>query len=1162
MAKRLSEPTVSDLLLNKKNAPSCRAKKDHFLLNQILNSAAKKESLPLTTHQSTRSSVFSPRSLGDLSHFFSSHKKNPSTSSNPAFSPRSLGNLIDVLDPHRSSVPSPKQSTFHPRSLGDLSHFTSSNQEPLSDSCQKQSPSDFHQQLFQSHPNSALTDSSFPSSSSSNASSSSQQLPLFKNLSFIVLGVFGLGAIIFLGQQLIDQAQFNFAAQDSLDTTNSNSPLSPRHILTFQGRLSDLDQASVTQTLSMNFSFYNTSGGNTPPPIGGNELWQSSTCSITPNEQGVFSVNLGAGNGDGSDNQDCGRDLGNIFAENSSVWLQITVEDEVLFPRQLIKSVPYALNSATLQGFSASQSATANTVPVVDNFGNLNFNTNSTNFTNFGSLGLISQAGDILLAPGSGHVYIGNQNHAASLSVNGDATISGSLVLKNDDYQAQLTLEDNNQLVFKTKAGQGLWQNQLVFSQQNSSGTAQTLSLNQGSFNFNLTDGPSVTNMTVSEYGTDNPGLSRISAPKKPLVINVLSQEEGNLNAATYKYAYSFITANGKEGPLSTSSSFTSQLSQKQFLITDIDIYPQSNIVARRIYRTKANQDTFYLIHTLNDNISTSFVDNIDDDDLYLAASNQNNSTGTYQYKVSFIRQTSETNPSLGSSNIVLSGDNRRLLLEHIPLSSAKDVMARKIYRTLAGGQDFYLLATLSDNSTTSYTDTTPDSALVQNDPMPLSGGILVNNNLALQFNQDGSIISNNDFVSNGRLETSHGDYQGLQLPTSLGTPSPALGQKIGDLVYDSLNQLLYVFNGSKFITLNQNASSSNTEDNYCHNSVCRFTLDPEYPSAVITGEGENNLGTISSGYDIVNNQYRFNYYQWYSSQTTKLDNLSTNINLTLPYNFSSWQEQAITLDFLTSSASITDNALDFYISKNGSDNIISKIDQIGNQVNQWSSAALGTQPLIISASDLSSLNVQAGDTLNLRLVAKSKNSSQVKFGQINLNYYSQSASSSSSSLIWQKISGLISPTSNNDIVLGGDSTASAKIGFFNLNGTGIPTLYLKGNLFLDSLFKRNFFDLARGNDLSIRTLDENNVATERFTLSSEGKVGIGESTPEATLDVGGDISLDGGLHFQAISQTEAGICDEQNSGKIFYNSADWQFYVCQATNQNADVFAWIKLQQ
>jgi hypothetical protein len=54
---------------------------------------------------------------------------------------------------------------------------------------------------------------------------------------------------------------------------------------------------------------------------------------------------------------------------------------------------------------------------------------------------------------------------------------------------------------------------------------------------------------------------------------------------------------------------------------------------------------------------------------------------------------------------------NGKVQLTGIPLGGSA-VTSRKIYRTAAGGATYMLLATLADNTTTTYTDNTADSGL------------------------------------------------------------------------------------------------------------------------------------------------------------------------------------------------------------------------------------------------------------------------------------------------------------------------------------------------------------------------------------------------------------------------------------------------------------------
>lgn len=91
--------------------------------------------------------------------------------------------------------------------------------------------------------------------------------------------------------------------------------------------------------------------------------------------------------------------------------------------------------------------------------------------------------------------------------------------------------------------------------------------------------------------------------------------------------------------------------------------------------------------------------------------------TGAYQYKVTFVSKWGgETNPGQASAPITASAN--QIGLSAIPIGGA-DVAERRLYRTLAGGSVYYLLATITNNTATVYTDNTSDINLSA-DPEPI----------------------------------------------------------------------------------------------------------------------------------------------------------------------------------------------------------------------------------------------------------------------------------------------------------------------------------------------------------------------------------------------------------------------------------------------------------
>lgn len=91
---------------------------------------------------------------------------------------------------------------------------------------------------------------------------------------------------------------------------------------------------------------------------------------------------------------------------------------------------------------------------------------------------------------------------------------------------------------------------------------------------------------------------------------------------------------------------------------------------------------------------------------------------GAHGYKVTFVTSEGESLPSSAVSVTVADKTtNGKVALSAIPISKLSDVTSRKVYRTVAGGSTYKLLATISDNTTTTYTDNIADASLGADSP-------------------------------------------------------------------------------------------------------------------------------------------------------------------------------------------------------------------------------------------------------------------------------------------------------------------------------------------------------------------------------------------------------------------------------------------------------------
>lgn len=98
---------------------------------------------------------------------------------------------------------------------------------------------------------------------------------------------------------------------------------------------------------------------------------------------------------------------------------------------------------------------------------------------------------------------------------------------------------------------------------------------------------------------------------------------------------------------------------------------------------------------------------------------------GAYTYRVTFVLDGVETGLSEPPANVTTTNGNQQVNLAVIPTyTGPRTCSARKVYRTPVGGENqVYLVATIADNTTTTYSDTTADGSLGAQ-PTQISGSI------------------------------------------------------------------------------------------------------------------------------------------------------------------------------------------------------------------------------------------------------------------------------------------------------------------------------------------------------------------------------------------------------------------------------------------------------
>jgi hypothetical protein len=84
---------------------------------------------------------------------------------------------------------------------------------------------------------------------------------------------------------------------------------------------------------------------------------------------------------------------------------------------------------------------------------------------------------------------------------------------------------------------------------------------------------------------------------------------------------------------------------------------------------------------------------------------------GNYSYKITLVTANGETEAGTLSNVVTTDATHKQVQLSAIPTGDFT-VTSRKIYRTAAGGSSYNLVATINDNTTTTYNDNIADGSL------------------------------------------------------------------------------------------------------------------------------------------------------------------------------------------------------------------------------------------------------------------------------------------------------------------------------------------------------------------------------------------------------------------------------------------------------------------
>jgi len=180
-----------------------------------------------------------------------------------------------------------------------------------------------------------------------------------------------------------------------------------------------------------------------------------------------------------------------------------------------------------------------------------------------------------------------------------------------------------------------------------------------------------------------------------------------------------------------------------------------ASTTARKIYRTVVNGSQLKLSFTINDNTTTSAFDSTTDANLGANAPTSNTAT---------------------TAQVALSG------IAAGPATTTQ----RKVYRTAANAAQLKLLTTLADNTTTTFTDSTADSALGANAPssdtsgLPQPTGQILAGSTAITTSSAAPFAANGGWAIIGQNVIR---YTGIATNTLTGVPASGVGALLTSVV-------------------------------------------------------------------------------------------------------------------------------------------------------------------------------------------------------------------------------------------------------------------------------------------------------------------------------------------------------------------------------------------
>jgi hypothetical protein len=180
---------------------------------------------------------------------------------------------------------------------------------------------------------------------------------------------------------------------------------------------------------------------------------------------------------------------------------------------------------------------------------------------------------------------------------------------------------------------------------------------------------------------------------------------------------------------------------------------------------------------------------------------------GSYQYALTFLTPGGETTSS-PFLNITTTSGNQQINLSNIPAGPSttatpgiaiNSVTGRNIYRTLVNSGQLFLIATLTDNTSTSYSDSVADSLLASRPVVPVvnTSGVMFWPPIEREFAEYSNLFDSTSALAAGGNLGIQGSVGDAQSPESAQTRSFTLKLSNAEMPQDS-SLVMRVFYATK----------------------------------------------------------------------------------------------------------------------------------------------------------------------------------------------------------------------------------------------------------------------------------------------------------------------------------------------------------------------------